>query len=739
MPATQAPYSQYFDKNGQPLDAGYVWFGLPNENPKTSPVNVYWDADLTQPALQPIRTLAGYLARNGSPAQVFTDGAYSQIVENKRFEMVYYAANSADYSDLPIRVAVITATDGQTLVNLPFAYTRGNNSLAIYLNGLLLLKDRDYTETSTTSVTMIRPLKVGPGGADEVTAIGGRLINAASAIDAVSAAALAAGSGAGLVGFDASLTFPSGTVGERLKYETWVEDYYDAGAGASAWRLAFEGALAALGGPGTIRVGSGTKTLDDVFTVDVVGVTIQGQGSAAIGATAAQGATTIVGDHNNGPVIHFKQHSSRLCFLDIGASSARNAGAINGGTAAEPCCGVLYAGEDTSGGRADNMMIDTVRVYDQPFHGVIWSGSAANNIIHRLVTDRNLGHGWVIDRGDMTARTNTGSPGIFFFINPRSYDNGGHAWTAGNPNDTVLPTYRVTILQGETYRNGANGVVGGTPTLTTNKQLYANYQAYVRGDNNFVQQTAFGGDGPSSGGAAVTGGIYMAGRTSEVTNCRYIDCLAAAGCVRLGQVASTPSFGLRVNGLEVRTPDASMNPAVRLESGIIGVDVVNKAPSNITTLVSTAELATVTDYYIDDQAVTIRTDRALTTAAQTVNGNWTSPLSFRVSMLGWISIGSAGQATIASGAITLTRSYMTVDTEGGAATDDLDTINGGADGDIVYLRQVNSARDIVLKHATGNLRLNGATDKTLSSISDVIQLLRVAGNWCQVAFGDNAV
>ena len=202
MPATQAPYSQYFDKNGQPLDAGYVWFGLPNENPKTSPVNVYWDADLTQPASQPIRTLAGYLARNGSPAQVFTDGAYSQIVENKRFEMVYYAANSADYSDLPIRVAVITATDGQTLVNLPFAYTRGNNSLAIYLNGLLLLKDRDYTETSTTSVTMIRPLKVGPGGADEVTAVGGRLINAASAIDAVSAAALAAGSGAGLHSFE---------------------------------------------------------------------------------------------------------------------------------------------------------------------------------------------------------------------------------------------------------------------------------------------------------------------------------------------------------------------------------------------------------------------------------------------------------------------------------------------------------------------------------------------------------
>jgi hypothetical protein len=82
---------------------------------------------------------------------------------------------------------------------------------------------------------------------------------------------------------------------------------------------------------------------------------------------------------------------------------------------------------------------------------------------------------------------------------------------------------------------------------------------------------------------------------------------------------------------------------------------------------------------------------------------------------------------------------VVVDTEGAAASDDLDTINGGADGDFLFLRQVNSNRDIVLKHATGNLRLNGSTDKTLSNISDVIQLLRVAGNWCQVSFGDNVV
>ena len=724
MIATSAPYSQYFDKNGDPLDSGYVYFGVPDANPETSPIPAFWDEAGTQPVAQPARTLAGYIVRNGTPARVYVEGAYSQTVKNKRGELVYYAANSEDYSNLPVNVATIEATAGQTNVNLPFSYTRGNNSLSVYLNGSLLLKDRDYIETSETAIQMLNPLKIGPGGADEVTAIGGRLINPSSAVGTVSAAALAAGSGAGLVGYDASLTFPADTVGERLQYDTWADSYYDAANGASAWRLAFEAAIAELSANGgTVKFKAPSVTFDDVLTVDVVGITIEGQGTAAIGAPA-QGASTIIGDHNNGPVIRFRQHSSKLQNLAIGASTARKAGAVNGGSATTPCVGVLYEGADTSGGRADNMEIDNVRVYDQPFHGVLWSGSAANNIIRRLVTDHNEGHGWVIDRGTMTGRTNTGSPGIFVFENPRSYDNGGHAWAAGNPNDTVLPTYRVTIWQGETYRNGSRGVVGGTPTLTTNRQLYTNHQAYVRGDNNFIQQSAFGGDGPSSGGAAVTGGLYLAGRTSEVTNCRYIDCLAAAGCVYLGQVAATPSFYLKVDGLEVRTPDAAMNPAVRFDAGIIGLTVINENPSNITALVDTAALSGVTHYYIDDYASGILTDQ-----------NFSAD---DVQVKGIINFGPAASQQIVSGAITVTETKTVVDVEGGvASTDDLNTINGGANDDLIILRITNSARQVVVRHGVGNILLAGKTDKALQSVNETLTLYRVAGNFVEIAASKN--
>jgi hypothetical protein len=54
---------------------------------------------------------------------------------------------------------------------------------------------------------------------------------------------------------------------------------------------------------------------------------------------------------------------------------------------------------------------------------------------------------------------------------------------------------------------------------------------------------------------------------------------------------------------------------------------------------------------------------------------------------------------------TATPSAFTVDTESAAAADDLDTINGGRDGQLAIIRAVNDDRTVVLKDATGNLYL----------------------------------
>lgn len=85
-----SPYAQFFDIDGLPLDAGYVYIGESDKNPETNPIAVYWDEAGTQPVAQPIRTLNGYLSRNGTPAKIFSNSGYSITVRNKRRVLIIY-------------------------------------------------------------------------------------------------------------------------------------------------------------------------------------------------------------------------------------------------------------------------------------------------------------------------------------------------------------------------------------------------------------------------------------------------------------------------------------------------------------------------------------------------------------------------------------------------------------------------------------------------------------------------
>jgi hypothetical protein len=85
------PYPIFTDKNGDPLDNGYLYFGVVNQNPETNPIQVYWDSALTQPAAQPIRTINGYPSRNGSTAAIYANAQFSVTVRNKRNELVIYS------------------------------------------------------------------------------------------------------------------------------------------------------------------------------------------------------------------------------------------------------------------------------------------------------------------------------------------------------------------------------------------------------------------------------------------------------------------------------------------------------------------------------------------------------------------------------------------------------------------------------------------------------------------------
>jgi hypothetical protein len=80
---------------------------------------------------------------------------------------------------------------------------------------------------------------------------------------------------------------------------------------------------------------------------------------------------------------------------------------------------------------------------------------------------------------------------------------------------------------------------------------------------------------------------------------------------------------------------------------------------------------------------------------------------------------------IASGAITITRSRHRIDTEGLAGTDNLTTINGFEDGDILRLQTVSASRVVTVVHdnGVGGIYLADLSDRVLDDPHYVLELM----------------
>jgi hypothetical protein len=85
------PYPAFAGADGLPLENGYIWIGVVNLNPVVNPIAVYWDAALTIPAVQPIRTLNGYPVYQGTPSRFYAGSDYSIQVLDSKGSVVYSA------------------------------------------------------------------------------------------------------------------------------------------------------------------------------------------------------------------------------------------------------------------------------------------------------------------------------------------------------------------------------------------------------------------------------------------------------------------------------------------------------------------------------------------------------------------------------------------------------------------------------------------------------------------------
>lgn len=88
------PFDFFVDGAGTALDAGYIYIGQPNLDPRQYPVQIFYDEALTVAAAQPLRTSHGYVYRAGAPTFLYINGNYSVMVQDKNHVQVYYVADA---------------------------------------------------------------------------------------------------------------------------------------------------------------------------------------------------------------------------------------------------------------------------------------------------------------------------------------------------------------------------------------------------------------------------------------------------------------------------------------------------------------------------------------------------------------------------------------------------------------------------------------------------------------------
>ena len=124
-------------------------------------------------------------------------------------------------------------------------------------------------------------------------------------------------------------------------------------------------------------------------------------------------------------------------------------------------------------------------------------------------------------------------------------------------------------------------------------------------------------------------------------------------------------------------------------------------------------------------------------AAWSATPTFTSSVQTGRGEVGRINVADDTTLTIATGVITATQTYHAVDTEAAGATDDLDTINGGAEGDLLIIFPVDATHTVVAKHGTGNLNLAAGVDFTMDENDDFLMLLYDGALWQELSRSEN--
>jgi pectate lyase len=726
-----SPFQQFFDRDGSPLDNGFVYVGTANLNPETNPLTVYFDDALTIPAAQPLRTSNGYIVRNGSPARVYTSQEdFSMTVRDKNSVLVFTVSDATSLSDLRTDLALPT---GATLVGY------GAGTVADALDDLTPLLNADIFVNAVSDLS----------GLTYSDAPAGKTVYAKT--ENLLFEVLASGA------TNAPYDFTD-TGGVKLTFVDDVKQYFSAGVKETAINeqeaINMAADISEMAGYAAYAATTGGSGYSTYWVRNAYTTNTEGSLLWAIAQATAAGGGIILFQPRGFFNINLTQQIEIPDNVTIDAPG-RNARIwapydvtqfkvvgsnviirrLSFGATANPATAIERDALWIEPSLADRVWVDQC--------SFTWAGDGCIDIasLSELVADCRI----TVSKCQFS-----------------SHDKASLIGSLACYELTGRPAWCPTALDDQTIRLFVT-MTGNYFHCVSQRQPKVVAQTFVDSVNNVIRMAPFKRD---DGTTSACYGIFS----------------AQGGCVR-----SRGDLFLAATGSGYAGVDASTNSYVPPSPGVLTIEgqgaceVVGSVAANSITMTDRETSYIPTPPYTITPASITDTPAGRRDFLEQIQANagasadnvpegmfrWDGSSSLHPNTFTQISetngdgrwlridrwnatpdypeaitedqpviypLGS--NLIVASAEITVpsTGAYFSVDTEGAAATDDLETINGGVDGRMIILRSYLTAQVVTIKHDIGNIRMAGG-DFTFTSTTNRITLMYDASlsKWYEIS------
>jgi hypothetical protein len=149
--------AQFFTDSGQVLTGGLLYTYLSGT---TTPATTYTTNSGLIPNTNPIVLDAA--GRVPSSGEIWLTGGinYKFVLQDQNGVQIWSVDGLSGFAGSN-QSGQVTATQGQTVVSVPFTYLVGQNSLSVFVNGSKQIVNTNYTETTTVSITFLSGLNAG--------------------------------------------------------------------------------------------------------------------------------------------------------------------------------------------------------------------------------------------------------------------------------------------------------------------------------------------------------------------------------------------------------------------------------------------------------------------------------------------------------------------------------------------------------------------------------------------------